>query len=832
MKSFRFLQESHIPYFVTTLSRDLKDRDLIQSRGKWRAVLPHAIANRLAKRALEAISKEKIHEGIICSGTERLIKSFTRRLSYLHDSEVAAEIVSGWLIENGWIGKAIFDLNEFGIEVLQNIAPVCPEETLNIIEKAANDPEKGEWFASRENPKFLQFVRLLRHLAYEEKTFNRSVSLITRFAVSESKDENDNSIRDYLKSLFFIYLSGTKASHKQRAEFIEELLSSGDVKRQELGLLALDAALETWHFTSNYEFGFGARSRDFGYEPKSQEILPWYETFIKLCTDHICRITPTATEAKKILAGRMRGLWINARAFDALENSVKAIREHQSWNEGWIASSSILKLDSKGMSKDVLERLHALRETLKPNDLENLARTYALTDQHFLGDLEDDFDDVDTLEGFKRTVEKTKEIGFMLAQDESVLDKLLPDLVSTHNSRLYDFGQGLGNGCTDKKNLWKKLYEQVINVPEEKRQTSFICGFLSICAEEDHILYNQILDDIVGDTVLGGWLPIFQATSTIDKRGVKRLHRSLKTNVTAIHKFHHLAYGRAHESIGDDDLADLLEEILKRENGYFPATEILKMRFHQKRDSSLHSNKLLSIARKTLSTCDFSYKRKGHLMDYALSEIATVCLSEKGFEKEAKEICDNVYKALVSNQIYGSNLKKFMAVLSEKQPLIFLESFLGNTEISGLMRNRIFTFYLSRYENPLNKIPDEVLIDWCELDSANRYPLIADSIQPYEESSETGYLVWKKIVYSLFEKAPDLKSILSNLAGSIRPNIWNGSRTDVLNARLILFEELKNHSNEEVRSWAKVQLSNLRIEIENTREQEDKSDRDINESFE
>ena len=121
-----------------------------------------------------------------------------------------------------------------------------------------------------------------------------------------------------------------------------------------------------------------------------------------------------------------------------------------------------------------------------------------------------------------------------------------------------------------------------------------------------------------------------------------------------------------------------------------------------------------------------------------------------------------------------------MAVLSEKQPLIFLESFLGNTEISDLMRNRIFSFYLERDENPLNKIPDEVLIDWCELDSANRYPLIADSIQPYEESSETGYLVWKKIVYSLFEKAPDLKSILSNLAGSIRPNIWNGSRTDVL----------------------------------------------------
>lgn len=30
----------------------LKERDLVQSRGVWRAVLPHAIANRLAERAL------------------------------------------------------------------------------------------------------------------------------------------------------------------------------------------------------------------------------------------------------------------------------------------------------------------------------------------------------------------------------------------------------------------------------------------------------------------------------------------------------------------------------------------------------------------------------------------------------------------------------------------------------------------------------------------------------------------------------------------------------------------------------------------------------------
>ncbi len=40
--------------------RLLKERDLLQSRGVWRAILPQAIANRLARRALESIPRDTI----------------------------------------------------------------------------------------------------------------------------------------------------------------------------------------------------------------------------------------------------------------------------------------------------------------------------------------------------------------------------------------------------------------------------------------------------------------------------------------------------------------------------------------------------------------------------------------------------------------------------------------------------------------------------------------------------------------------------------------------------------------------------------------------------
>src|SRR5690606_34874848 len=109
---------------VNALYRDvtkLKDRDLVQSRGKWRAVLPHAVANRLARRALDSIPKEMLTTTIINSGSERLIKSFARRLSYLHDSEVAVKIAIDWLSEDGWIGRNIFNLSDFEMDVFKNL---------------------------------------------------------------------------------------------------------------------------------------------------------------------------------------------------------------------------------------------------------------------------------------------------------------------------------------------------------------------------------------------------------------------------------------------------------------------------------------------------------------------------------------------------------------------------------------------------------------------------------------------------------------------------------------------------------------------------------------
>ena len=79
---------------------ELHRRDLLQTRGVWRALLPHAIANRLAAMALENIFPQDL-EQLFATASPRLLRSISRRLGYLHTSEAAQKIVRRWLADDG-----------------------------------------------------------------------------------------------------------------------------------------------------------------------------------------------------------------------------------------------------------------------------------------------------------------------------------------------------------------------------------------------------------------------------------------------------------------------------------------------------------------------------------------------------------------------------------------------------------------------------------------------------------------------------------------------------------------------------------------------------------
>ncbi len=211
---------------------ELLRRDLVQQRGVWRAVLPHAIANRLAARALEDTPYDLINQQLVNGGTERLARSFSRRLSFLHDHPKAVAIVERWLAPDGLLGD-VTALNDLGRAMFENVAPVLPEAALAALERAGNQhPDVATMVWRRHRS-------LLRSLAYDPPLFERSVQLLARAATQSTDEREAKEASDTFVSLFTIYLSGTHATIEQRLGVIERLLRSGEAKARTLGLAAL-----------------------------------------------------------------------------------------------------------------------------------------------------------------------------------------------------------------------------------------------------------------------------------------------------------------------------------------------------------------------------------------------------------------------------------------------------------------------------------------------------------------------------------------------------------------------------------------------------------------
>ena len=671
----------------TGLYRDvaeLKRRDLIQSRGTWRAVLPHAIANRLARRALESIPKEFLVDKFLSSGNDRLTRSFARRLSYLHDCDVAVEIVNDWLREDGWIGRSIENLGNLGIDVLGNIAPVSPTRTLDAIERAANG-SNGSAFTSRKNVHRDVFVELLRHLAYEVELFDRSVGLLCRYALSENKDENINfssSALNVLKYLFHIYLSGTHAPVELKARFIKELVDSENQDKQQLGFLLLDETLKPQSSSTPFEFSFGARSRDFGYHPETRkEITHWFSTFIHICTQLALSDRPIAEQARKLLAKNFYILWTQTYMFDDLEKSAKQIHEQKAWNYGWLAvCDTIRRYNSNDVKEEILNRLHTLQKFLKPKDLLEKARTLMFSNQHEVFTLEEDFnpnENSSTL--YHKARESARNVGAQVAQDRDILNALLPDLVTAQGTGMGDFGVGLADGCTDKQELFRVLHATLKNVHAEKREIAVIQGFLSSCKQSDPTFYNSTLDKLIKDDVLGEHFVLLQtAAMTIDQRGIKRLHEALDFGKAKIHTFHRLALIHGREYISDDDLARLLRKILSKKDGISVVIGNLRMRFYDPNDERPdYSDNLMALAREALLMY-FSHEEwdKSNNKDHHLARIADLCLNEQDGIQGARQICQNLSNAIMNYRISSFDYTDLLNSLAQNQTMVFLDVFL------------------------------------------------------------------------------------------------------------------------------------------------------------
>ncbi|WP_319779980.1 hypothetical protein [Maridesulfovibrio sp.] len=793
----------------------LLKRGLAQKRSKWRAVLPHAIASRLAKQALDSIPAPYIKNAFDKDGSGRLLKSYTRRLGYLHDSETAQVIVKGWLRPDGWLGN-ISKLNNLGITLLTNIAPVAQEDSLEAIERAVNGPE-GDKFASRDNSHYVELTSLLHKLAYESNLFKRCCRILLKFAAKEDPKENYHSIRCLISSLFRIYRSGTCANQNQRIELLTECVEQ-NYPFNWIAAHLLEKMLERHQFSLGHVIDFGARTRGYGHQPKTvEDEINWYIQTLEFAQRIILDNGPCSESFKVAIANHFRQLWDIPTLQETLDNFSIQINETKFWKEGWCAIRQTLHFDNEYFDKKSLERLINLEQKLAPTDIYEQAQVYAFTLPWDMIGIDDFSED-----RIKKINEYARELGHQVVQNDNVFQKLLPDLV-IQTGNIHVFGIGLVKGSNNPTKTWNQILTAFREAPEAERNVTIFSVFLEVMHDYDREWYNATMDNSIEDKDLAPYFPLIQLYNKIDDNAVERLLASLKLKKANIWQYRNLSHGQRSSKINNTPLAHLLHEISKTKDGKTVALSILANRYNHKNDFPL-SDKLLKVGQEL--SLNLTQENIMHTDKHDLREI--IKRSFAAAPEKARELCGIIRKDLENKISSWYDYEPFLHSLLEVQPHIVLDEILLKCEHGVTALSWKYSFS----KNPILHAPLESVVKWCEIDPETRFPLLAE-ITPFCVKNNSGEIIsTPKLATILLGKANNYPEILKHMEKAIYPSGWSGKLSGVLGQRIPLLKSLQQHEQNNIKEWSASALERLLLRIEKEKNYEANEDRGRHESFE
>jgi hypothetical protein len=796
---------------------ELRRRSVIQSRGRWRALLPHAIANRLAAQALERIPATQL-DSFCTSLPRRLQKSFARRLGYLHDNREAQAAIGRWLDTDGPFGD-LLSASDDAAQTLRNLAPVAPAGVLRLIEQGIAGPS-GTAILNPKTAHRWQLTMILKSLAFDPTLFERAAAALGKFVCAERPDENQNSARGAFEELFHLHLSGTQASPDQRRAMIESMFKSGDSERLRCGRLAIRALLQSGHFSSSSNFDFGARPRDFGWHPPTYgDIWNWYRDAIALAVK-LSTVEGQRKELKTIVAGALRGLLGIKACLDALESAVSDFLSDGEWIEGWLAVRGAIRFDGEGWLPEVKERVAAIETSLRPADPLNEARAYILEGRGFSFDLMDgeEFAEKDYAAAGARLARKAEAIGKDFADQPDLLDSFLTEALQSEQApRAYSFGIGLAQSERSHRELWKVLRAAFLKAPLERRNATILGGFLHQVGESDRQLSSTILDEVLHDSELLSCLVYLQTQAGIDEEAIGRLRSAIAAGRIDAGRFYSLANGVV-QTAPQPPLALMLEELSRLEGGTGMALEILHMAIYCLKDDGIEIDAaLFSIGHKLLLRTD--YRNTSDVREYRIQQTIRDCYRGPEGAERSRELCQHLKQQIAEKKVYAFQLDHVFDALFEAQPLTCLDEFMLSNA-SGDDDDPIYGDTGLSRRSPLEKIDGELLWSWTDIEPIARYPLVSRSLGVFstKELDEDDGL--SPLFLAGLDRAPDKAAFLNSSNDRLRPSGWSGDLSVILDRRRTFLSPLTAHADPYVRDWTAKQIASLQTWADHERERE------------
>lgn len=784
---------------------ELKRRKLVQTRSKWRAVLPHALANRLAKQALENIPKNKIVSAF--QQHERLLKSFSRRLGYLHDSPEACAIATDWMNSEEWL-KNPLRLSELRVDLFQNLAPIVPERALKNIETAVQNHQGDELNGSED-----WVLRLVHHLAYEIDFFERAARIYIIYKEKQNKSNNN----DGWKELFSLQLSGTLAPPEKRIELLKYVLENGTPRQQEIAIEGVEAMLHSGHFSVFHQFSFGARSRSYGWGERLsiKDIRDWYGGVFQLIIEFAQPTSIYRDTLRKLAANSLQSTLTWQCLHEEAIALIQALKEPDGWLDAWVSIRIALKRGEQ-IPAEYHKKLTELEQLLRPSTLEQRIRAYIFIDIFNIALIEENYNDDDINAAINRISTVQEELGSEIAHTPHLLKKLLPDLLIPEKWQIHCFASSLGEASPDIEETWQQIINTFSTVDSSKRNTQLLSGFIEGAYKANPILVNKLLDAAVYDTRLARYFPRLEIHSPDDAGGT-RLLQSLEFGEAPIDYFHNFDLQKISMGLYEE----ILTKLAQSEEGFRAAINLLYNRIHSFKSSDLmEQNKIVSIARKIL----YKFNCKDRLHDagfsYIISKVIVFYLSGTGAVEGMTKFVNCFIDVLKKHNSSVTHAKSIIESIFQCQPIIALNYFLLDPYFIYL---KFITLKGDKSRSIVMNVNKDILLKWAQEDTIIRAPRLASEIDIYIKDEKDQYVL-SPLAIELLKIAPNRLEVLDGFA---KNTFWGGI-DDALKPYQELLKNLLKSPESDIALWAKKELTGIERTIADERKRYQQKD----ESFE
>ncbi|CAE1143980.1 hypothetical protein [Serratia sp. Tan611] len=819
--------------------KKLTDRHILQARSHWRAILPHAIANKLAASALGSFPVAFLRSTFEVPGRDRILMSFAHRLGLLHDHPVAKEIAAAWLQPEAMLGN-LLELDDLPARMLEYIAPVVPDVLLNRIDEELRATDfKGQ--NRHYDPPWSTILDLLQALAWESSYFDKCASLLLQIADHETDKPGQKDARDRLTLFCQPYLSGTHASLEQRIALLEECLTSSLSQRRTLGLKMLSAGLSGSMWTSSSICEFGARPRDYGAEPDYDALMEWRCSFIEIAVrvgnaDDI----HLANGARTILANALSGLWSDKRIGSVLVDAARTLHARLPWGEGWKAIRAKLYFMRKEpqISSVLLETLDALERELRPNDLLSAILLYALSKGHYNWVLDDEFNRSDQArytEAKERVMARAEQLGREFATSTLCLSDLRPNLFSSEWIPYRSaFGKGLAEGTASPREIWQLLIKELEQDSTENKDFSLFLGFIEGVDRTNEALAHEFLDHCAVHPSLSRVLVNLHPQRDFTETDLNRCMSVLNKPDTRIVMFDAIFWQKKCLHLPVTRVLELAERLLAIENGAEAILDGLGMRLHgNKATEDMPGPELRQIGlRAAIQVLQKETDDRGGFVDASMASVVAAALQFDSHDGLVENWLDAIFSAIDKHHGYMNDYRKTIETTVALIPEAFLSRLFEDSEDQRCMR--LFFMHGSIGDTPLlSGVDIETLIGWCSSSNDPRmWVFVPQGLELWVRIPDTSGTVLHENAVKFLEAAPEPSLVLESFAKLMSPTSWSGSLANILQSRTDAFGELIEHERDDISNAAKKIHERLMLMIERQRNREQQEDRKGEQRFE